>query len=484
MASDLPSNIRFLGAAEDNWTKSTAGGTGIVAFGALFNQVIDSLHVTAAAQELLDCHALLRAQIVENAKGKLCLQTSDSSSAAHHVQEKSWPSVEEENYAGVIIFPGDNHDKRGSLALHKLINEELNVNFLNSDGKPSPPLHIFHVNVYVNQSRRQTVIVLKLHSGALDRPSGCLIAQEFLSTLNLAVEGRLSSNRTKDVKSEDSLPLPVEELIPKGKASKGFLQKGVDAVGYAYSSKKYSLLPFEPSVNSFSKTTFQSNFVSASLGNQGTASFFAACEKEKVTYAVALSAAFLKTVAAMKELKEKKLDEFSYTCVMDCRGSLEPKLGESVLGNYSLGIPQNEKVKDGVEFWEFARQVADSIDKDVGKAKQFSEMAVLGMLFSQVMKHPSLTPSSSLRTALFTLFVDPPMKAQWKGVSELGLVGTLGPFSSMHFVGPCFCLGEALLEGPELILSLIYPCPIYSQSQILGILQSAIDLLHESSRHC
>jgi hypothetical protein len=99
----------------------------------------------------------------------------------------------------------------------------------------------------------------------------------------------------------------------------------------------------------------------------------------------------------------------------------------------------------------------------------------------QVMKHPSVTPSSSLRTALFTLFVDPPMEAQWKGVENLSLLGTLGPFSSMHFVGPCFCLGEAVLEGPELLLSFIYPSPLFSREQIFDILKQSAHLLEAES---
>lgn len=481
MASDLPSLCRALGGTEENWTKSTAGGTGIVVFGALFSRGIDIHHVSTVVKELLDSHPILRAQIVENAKNKTCFQASESCSASDYVQEKPWPSVEDVHHAGVMIFPGDHHDKHGSLALHKLVNEELNVTFVNSEGKALPPLRLFHVLVYPNRSGHQTVIILKLHSAALDRQSGCLVAQEFLSKLNLAVEGRLHHSLGK--KGDEALPVPVEDLTPKGKASKGLLQKGVDAVGYAVNSKKFSLLPFQPSFSGSGKTTLRSDVVSASLGKQGTSSLFAACEKENVSWAAALSAAFLKTTAAVKELKDKKQDEFTYTCVMDCRALLEPKLGATVLGNYSLGLPESSKVKEGVDIWELAKQIGASIDKDLSKSKQFSEMSVLGMLFSQVMKHPSLTPSSSLRTALFNMFVDPPMDAQWKDVRELGLLGTLGPFSSMHYVGPCFCLGEALLEGPELVLSFVYPSPLYSQAQILDILQSSINLLHESCTH-
>ncbi|KAI5059218.1 hypothetical protein GOP47_0026043 [Adiantum capillus-veneris] len=481
MASDLPMLTRVVGGAEENWVKSTAGGTGIAVFGALFNRAIDTQHLSSVVQELLDCYSILRVQIVENAKGKTCFQASESCTAFEYVHERPWPSVEGFDHTGVIMFPKDHHDKHGSLALHKLVTEELNVAFVNAEGKPSPPVRVFQVLVYHSHSKHQTVVLLKLHSGALDRRSGHTVVEEFLGKLNLAVEGRL--HHSQSAMSNEGLLAPIEDFIPKGKASKGLLQKGVDVVGYAYNSKKYALLPFDANYNGASKTPFESKIVGVNLGKQGTVSFFEACKRENVSWAAALAAALLKTTAALKELKEKKQDEFNMTIVMDCRQYLEPKLPEAALGNYTLGIPGGEKVKEGIEFWDLARQVNSSIEKDLSKSKQFSEMSVLGMLFSQVMKHPNITPKSSLRTALFNLFVDPPMEAQWKGVGELGLVGTIGPFSSMHFVGPCFCVVETLTDGPELLLSLVYPSPVFSQAQILEILQPSINLLLESCGH-
>lgn len=151
--------------------------------------------------------------------------------------------------------------------MHKLVTEELNVPFENSDGKPFPPLRLFNVLVYPNRSSLQTVIILKLHSATLDRPSCRIVAQEYLAKLNLAVEGRLyhASNN----KCDDVLLAPIEEVIPKGKASKWLLRKGVDAVGYTVNSKK-SLLPFQPSLSGSGKTLLQSNIVCASLGKQGS----------------------------------------------------------------------------------------------------------------------------------------------------------------------------------------------------------------------
>lgn len=168
----------------------------------------------------------------------------------------------------------------------------------------------------------------------------------------------------------------------------------------------------------------------------GTAGLIAGCKKEKTTLAGALAAAFLKTAANTKELKEKKKDDFSFTrynylrcsallflkcniscyllcssslccialitfarvisCVLtpgfavcslvDCRKFFDPSFPEDTIGNFVGGIPQSQQVKEGVSFWDLARSVSATTEKEVSKSKHFSEIPVLNMLFSQVTK--------------------------------------------------------------------------------------------------
>ncbi|XP_073396959.1 uncharacterized protein [Physcomitrium patens] len=54
------------------------------------------------------------------------------------------------------------------------------------------------------------------------------------------------------------------------------------------------------------------------------------------------AAAFLKTAAGCKELKEKKKDDFSFTSLVDCRKYFEPILPADTVGNYVSGIPQSQ----------------------------------------------------------------------------------------------------------------------------------------------
>eukprot|EP00249_Psilotum_nudum_P014955 c25088_g3_i2 orf=208-1653(-) len=479
MASDSPSLSRVLGSSENNWFKSTAGGTGIVPVGIALKRSVEIQLISDAAQEVLAHHALLRACVTEDAKGKLCFLV-DGTSASPVVEERTWPTLSEcSNLSGVILYPLDYEDKSLSMALSKIVREEINIPFLNVEEKSSS-VNLFEIHVYANSSRPGTVIVLRIHSAAFDRQSSCVVVQDFLAALNALVEGggpKLLTNPGKD-----SLLPCMEDLIPKTKSSKGFLQKGMDAVGYAWNSKNYSLLPFNPDVSAVRSKHRESDILSYSLGTHGTASLFTACKQEGVSYAEALAAAILQTAANVKELKEKKQDEFFYTSVLNCRRFFDPPLSESILGNYSSGVPHGVKVKDGVSFWDFARQISASNEKDLAKSKYFSELPVLGMLFSQVLKHPNLTPSSSLRSALFTMFMDGPMNAQWKNVEALQLVGTLGPLLSVHFVGPCFGVVESLHQGPELHLSFVYAIPVHTKEQVESFVGSTLELLSSATK--
>ncbi|KAJ7514043.1 hypothetical protein O6H91_23G024200 [Diphasiastrum complanatum] len=478
-SSEGVSLSRSLGASEENWTRSTAGGTGIAVFGIALKRHVDINSIELAAKKVAENHALLRVQIAETSKGKLSFELKPEPWTPA-IEELPWPTVVEgENNSGVLVLP-DAHKHPGlSSALHEIVTNELNISFLDSD-KAGYPLDIFQIHVYFQKHHHQTIIILRFHSGAFDRHSSVVAAQEFLSSLNAAVDGKDAPLSTASDKN--GVFPSMEDLIPKGKASKGFLKKGLDAVGYAVNSVKNSLLPFQPGFAAQKQQPFRSEILSYTLGISGTEALMAACKKENTTYAAALAAAILKAAANVKELKDKKQDAFSFTSVLSCRPFFEPPLEDLVLGNYSAGLPQDEQVKENVSFWDLARRVSASTQKELSKSRQFSELSVLNMLFSQVLKHPSLTPNSSLRTSLFTLFVDGPVKIQVDKLENLHLAGTFGPFASMHFIGPCLCVGEALNKGPELSLSFIYPTPVYSRSQLEAFVTSALDLLKDTTK--
>lgn len=132
--------------------------------------------------------------------------------------------------------------------------------------------YAWQVHMYTETSRSHTIIVLRFHSGGLDRPSAYIASRQFLTALNAIVDGQtvgLPLNHGKDA----ILPT-IEELVPKGKSSKNIFQKGFDTVGYALSANKYTLLPFQPSFGEQKKEKFKSDILTYSLGTVGMLHYF------------------------------------------------------------------------------------------------------------------------------------------------------------------------------------------------------------------
>ncbi|CAM6102935.1 unnamed protein product [Calypogeia fissa] len=469
---------RVLGTTEENWTRAAAAGTGVQVVGIALKKNVDVKIISQAAREVQGQYAVLRTQIVVTPKGKLAY-TAPEKPIVPAVDEFLWPSLENKSITdGVLVLPGDDSpDHKLSLTLASIAKQELNAPFRNASGKISGPLDVFRIHVYTEQeSRRRTVIIIRINGGPLDRPSASNIAQSFITALNAVVDGKLPE--LPEAPGKDEILPPFEDLIPKGKAVKSLFQKGLDTVSYAMSANKFALFPFNSEFVEPKQPAYNSEILTYTLGKEGTAALFARSNEEKTTYGAALSAAFLKATANVKELKDKKLDKFGFTTLMDCRPYFEPEVGSLGLGNYTAGITQDEQVKSDTSFWDLARSVSASTEKELGKLKQFTELPVLNMLFGQVLKRPSLTQKTSLRTALFSVFVDGPLDAQWKNVDKLDLAGTFGPCASMHGLGPCFCLAEAVIPGPELTLTLVFPNPVYRKDQMEALSKSSLEILN------
>eukprot|EP01018_Ginkgo_biloba_P009226 Gb_29731 [translate_table: standard] len=485
-SSDPAMISRPMGQSEENWARITDQGTGITASGIALRRYVEEQHITMAVHDLMERYAIARSRIVENSKGKLYLQVNNGP-VKPIVKEKTWPNTDLSlSLPGVLEIPHDDENHSLSLALHQIVRGELNIPFLNDEKMAAPPLDILEIHFYKDSTEPRTIIVIRIHSGACDRPSCFLIVEHFLSALNAIVEGR-KTEFPDEGPGNNELLSSMEDMIPKGKADKGFFSKGLDAIGYALDSKKYSLLPFNPEFTKMSiKAGFMSDILTYNLGREGTGALFSACKRENTSHAAALASAYLRTATNIKELKDKKFNQFCFTGVLNCRPYFEPPLPESVLGNYSAGIFQGARVKDDISFWDLARLISSKTEKEISKHKHFSELPVLAMLVGQVIKRPSLTPSSSKRSGLFTMFLGEPSKAQWKNMESLNVAGSLGPLASMHAVGPCFCACESMVEGPELCISLTFATPVFTRDQMHSFATSALELLFSetSSKAC
>lgn len=70
--------------------------------------------------------------------------------------------------------------------------------------------------------------------------------------------------------------------------------------------------------------------------------------------------------------------------LIDCRPHFKPTIVPQALGAYTAGICQDEQVKSDTGFWNLARSVSASTEREMEKMIHFSELPVLNMIFSQV----------------------------------------------------------------------------------------------------
>lgn len=121
----------------------------------------------------------------------------------------------------------------------------------------------------------------------------------------------------------------------------------------------------------------------------------------------------------------------------------------------------------GETLWELAKRSYTSFANAVKCNKHFSDMSDLNFLMCKAIDNPGLTPSSSLRTALISVFEDLVVDDSTEMHEELGLVDYVG-CSSAHGVGPSLAIFDTVRNG-KLDCACIYPSPLHSREQIQGI---------------
>lgn len=257
---------RQLGPTEANWARATATGTGVQVIGIALKRDVEVKLISQAAREVQNNYAILRSQIVEASKGRLAYSPPAPSSPS--VEEFPWPALEKKSVtSGMLVLPGDDgQDHKLSLALDAVVKQELNTPFRAVSQKVSGPGEVFRIHVYADGLG--TLIVLKFNSGALDRPSAINVAQGFFTTLNALVGGQAAPQLVASPGKNELLPA-LEDLIPKGKAIKGIIQKGIDTITYAMSANKFALLPFSSGYVESKRPAFSTDILSYTLGKEG-----------------------------------------------------------------------------------------------------------------------------------------------------------------------------------------------------------------------
>lgn len=106
-------------------------------------------------------------------------------------------------------------------------------------------------------------------------------------------------------------------------------------------------------------------------------------------------------------------------------------------------------------------------------------MADVNFLMCKAIDNPGLTPSSSLRTSLISVFEDPVIHHSSKQHQDFGLEDYIG-CSSVHGVGPSIAIFDTIRDG-QLDCACVYPFPLHSREQMQELVEQMIKVLVEGS---
>ena len=114
--------------------------------------------------------------------------------------------------------------------------------------------------------------------------------------------------------------------------------------------------------------------------------------------------------------------------------------------------------------WELAKRSYMSFVNAKNNNKHLTDMSDLNYLMCKAMENPGLTPSSSLRTALISVFEEPVIADSAEMHQELG-VEDFVVCGSSHGIGTSIAIFDTIRDG-KLDCACVYPSPLHSREQI------------------
>lgn len=118
----------------------------------------------------------------------------------------------------------------------------------------------------------------------------------------------------------------------------------------------------------------------------------------------------------------------------------------------------------GETLWELANRSYTAFANAKNNNKHFSDMSDLNYLMCKAIENPGLTPSSSLRTALISVFEEPVLSDSNEMHQQIGLEDYICN-ASVHGVGPSIAIFDTIRDG-SLSCTCAYPSPLHSMEQM------------------
>ncbi|XP_047966863.1 uncharacterized protein LOC125211196 [Salvia hispanica] len=426
---------RAVCATELSWCRAVPGGTGITVLALLFSKPPDLPFLQSALRRLQSSHPILNSKLrfdsssyVTSQSPYLQIRPIDAQSTAQILQSHS------------SIPP-----------LQSILEHELNNNSW-QDPDPSSDADLFLASLY-HLEGSLWVLALRIHTSVCDRAAAAALMSELVALM----EG----NRAESVEEsqEMEVSLGIEDCIPAGVGSKPFWARGVDMLGYSLNSFRLANLSF-----SDTDSPRQSRIVRMRMNAEDTGRILSRCNSNEIKLSAALAAAALIACHASKKFPGEQWEKYAVVTLTDCRSALDPVLSSHHMGFYHSAILHTHDIKGGEDLWELAKRVHSSFMNLKNKNKHFTDMADLNFLMCKAIENPSLTPSSSLRTSLVSVFedaiFDPPNKLK----EALGFEDFIG-CASVHGVGPSVAAFDTIRDG-KLDCAFVYPFPLFSREQM------------------
>ncbi|KAK7345318.1 hypothetical protein VNO77_15920 [Canavalia gladiata] len=432
---------RTVGGTECSWCKAVLGGTGIAILALLTSKPPHIPKLQTALNKLQTSHPILRSRLHH-----------DPNTATFSFSTFPTPFIK------IVSHTLSSTED----PLQYILQLELNHNTWHDLGH-SDTDDVFFASVYAIPEDSKWVVVMRLHVSVCDRTTAVSLLRELV----VLMEESGCDASAENNKQEASLP--IEDLMPRGKAKKAVWARGFDMLSYSFNSLRLTNLKFVDT-----KSARFSQVVRLQLNHNDTNGLLAGCKWSGIKLCGALVAAGLMAAHCSKRSSKK----YGVVTLTDCRSTLESSLSDN-FGFYHSAIVNCYEMKGEERVWELAKRSYEAFESSKKGNKHFSDMADLNFLMCKAIENPSLTPSSSLRTSIMSVFEDTVIDNGGKKQREIGVEDYMG-CASVHGVGPSIAIFDTIRDGC-LDCVCVYPSPLHSKEQIQELVRKMKGILIEAS---
>ncbi|KAI4341974.1 hypothetical protein MLD38_026641 [Melastoma candidum] len=442
---------RPVGNTECSWCRAVPGGTGIAVLTILLSKNPGVPLLQRALEKLQDLQPILRSKL-----------RHVKSTSSYHLVVQSSPSVHINVFdlaASRRILGADGLEGEDRSSLHLVLEHELNCNswdFHEGTNKEEEE-RVLHASVY-ELPEGKWALALRLHVVACDRRTAVSVLEELL--VLAAQEEGVTNEETRQ-----GIQPCIEDVMPSGYlCRKGLLGRGVNLLNYSMSSLRLSNLKFD---NAGSPRA--SRVVRMTLSAEHTTKILSKCRTRGIKLCGVLAASALLTAydietGGVVSNKKRTGKKYGVVTLVDCRSLLDPPLTRRDLGFYHSAILNTHHLKGRETLWDTASKAYSALRSSKEEGKHFADMADLNFLMCKAIDNPGITPSSSLRTSLVSVFEDPVTDDFRDARARLGVEDYMG-CASVHGIGPSLAIFDTVREG-SMDCVCVFPAPLHSTKRM------------------